>query len=65
MLGLAVASLRDRVPVTSPLPKKIPLSPTTTVYTDLNPNCKFTDLAPLTPQFWGGSEFKVPQNWGI
>ena len=20
---------------------------------------------PLTPQFWGGSKFKVPQNWGI
>ena len=36
-----------------------------TVYTDLDSDCEFADLAPLTPQFWGGSEFKVPQNWGI
>ncbi|HBE16111.1 MAG TPA: hypothetical protein DDW51_00485 [Cyanobacteria bacterium UBA11367] len=21
-------------------------------------------IAPLTPQSWGESEFKVPQNWG-
>ena len=33
-----------------------------TVYTDLDSDCEFADLAPLTPQFWGGSEFKVPQN---
>ena len=33
-----------------------------TVYTDLGLDCEFIDLAPLTYQFWGGSEFKVPQN---
>ena len=32
------------------------------MYTDLDSDCEFADLAPLTPQFWGVSEFKVPQN---
>ena len=30
---------------------KVPLPQGATVYTDLDLDCKFTDLAPLTPQF--------------